>query len=881
MDGYLSKLRGLASSAANAVQSKIGRDYEADFSSRPQGHSGLWTLYKSSRRATGQAATIWVFEKQKFFERGINRQVLGPREQTQVLELLKNEAAQLTRLRHPSVLQVMEPLEDTRSSLMFVTEQVIASMEDLINSTGSSSSSSRWVVEGEEYELDELEIQKGLLQVSRGLQFLHRDARIMHANLRPSSVLVDAKGDWKLAGLGFSRPTVSGSRAFSFEHDYGMPDHTQQALAFMAPEMVNDGHSSGTCDAFSLGCLAFALHNRGASPLNCGNDIGAYNRSLASIQQQNSLSGLPEALAPVVSSLLSRDPGNRMTLDEFQKSAYFDNVLVASLRYLEAFAAQPKDQKIAFMQGLLRILPQYPVRVLRRKLLPALLDQANDHDLLRFTLPNIFHIVEHLTPAEFASLAVSGLQSIFTLTGLSAQTTVVLLENVTLMQKKMAEPMFNKCVMPLVYQSLVSADSQVQDQALKAVPEISKHLGYADLKDQLLPRVQQLYSRATILAHKVRALMCLHGMLSSLDKSTISEKILPMLKRTKTREPAVVIAMLAMYEEMGFKYLDRVMVAKEIIPELWGILVEARLSLEQFDRLAAFLHKISKKIQDEQRIKTEEYQRIDRQTLSGGDTADGSGGRSPIGGSTGSQLIDGSQGFEALVRGDSPAYDSGSSVMKNPLNSAAAQVANPVVAETKTSNSGWEWDAPAPSLSSLSSNFRTNGSVEADLAASDDLFGSFASVSISSPAVLSPKTNTSTRVATKLRTSSNNATFTNVSLSAHGSGGKLGAMKLGSGNTTTAFGIALPPPPSSTSLSSSSKKPLSTVAAPAVTSSFGGTANNNSRSNQTIAYSNLSFGQSMIQPTVVSSKPRKQTTATAQKHIGGKTADLDDFDPFA
>ncbi|KAJ2841032.1 hypothetical protein J3B02_006086, partial [Coemansia erecta] len=74
MDGYLSKLRGLASSAANAVQSKIGRDYEADFSSRPQGHSGLWTLYKSSRRATGQAATIWVFEKQKFFERGINRQ---------------------------------------------------------------------------------------------------------------------------------------------------------------------------------------------------------------------------------------------------------------------------------------------------------------------------------------------------------------------------------------------------------------------------------------------------------------------------------------------------------------------------------------------------------------------------------------------------------------------------------------------------------------------------------------------------------------------------------------------------------------------------------------------------------------------------------------
>ncbi|KAJ1819772.1 Protein kinase domain-containing protein ppk32 [Coemansia sp. RSA 2598] len=857
MDGYLSKLRGLASSAANAVQSKIGRDYEADFSARPQGHSGLWTLYKTHRRATRQPATIWVFDKQRFFDRGINLQTLGVGEQRRILELLKTEAAQLTKLRHPSVLQVMEPLEDTRGTMMFVTEQVVASLDDLIKGSGGG----RWVVDGEEYELDELEIQKGLLQVSRGLQFLHRDVRIMHGNLQASSVLVDAKGDWKLAGLGFSRPTVDGSRVVSFEHDYGMPEHTQQTLEFLAPEMVVDGWCSATCDVFSLGCLAYALHNRGASPLDCGNDLGAYKRAVAGLQQRRARLELPETLVAVVGSLLSREPGSRMTLEEFQGSAYFDNVLVAGLRYLEAFAAQPSDQKIAFMRGLPRILPQYPVRVLRRKLLPALLDQANDHELLRFTLPNIFSIVEHLAPAEFASLALAGLQPIYAQTGLSAAATVVLLENVGLVQKKMAEDVFNRSVMPLVYSSLGSADPQVQEQALKTVPEISRHLGYADLRDQLLPRVQQLYSRATVLAHKVRALMCLHGMLDSLDKTTVVEKVLPMLRRTKTREPAVVMALVAVYGELAERCLDRLVVAKEVIPELWAILVEARLSLDQFDRLAAVVQRLSKKVTDEQRVKAEEYQRIDRLAR-----ADAGGGRDSAdglavgGGATGDRLVDGALGFESLVRGNGgPSNGSASFVLKNPL-AGAAQTAGSAADSSK--GGGWEWDAPA---SSVSASARSNGSVEADLAATDDLFGSFANASlVSSPVLSPPQASGGGRAASRLRTTANAA--------GAASGGRLGAMKLGSG-ATTAFGIALlPPPPSSSTASSfgSAKKLPAASVSPA-----GG------RPKQPSMHSSgLSFGQAAILPTAAS-KPKAQAAVGAQKHAGGKAADLGDFDPFA
>jgi SCY1-like protein 2 len=48
-----------------------------------------------------------------------------------------------------------------------------------------------------EVEIDELEIQKGLLQVGKALEFLHESANLIHGNLTPDAVIVNAKvGGW-------------------------------------------------------------------------------------------------------------------------------------------------------------------------------------------------------------------------------------------------------------------------------------------------------------------------------------------------------------------------------------------------------------------------------------------------------------------------------------------------------------------------------------------------------------------------------------------------------------------------------------------------------------------------------------------------------------
>jgi SCY1-like protein 2 len=85
-----------------------------------------------------------------------------------------------------------------------------------------------------------------------------------------------------------------------------------------------------------------------------------------------------------------------MTAREFQQSTYFDNILVSTIRFLDALPAKTPNEKAQFMRGLTRVLPSFPKSILEKKVLPALLEEMKDRDLLSLILQNIFKIIELL-----------------------------------------------------------------------------------------------------------------------------------------------------------------------------------------------------------------------------------------------------------------------------------------------------------------------------------------------------------------------------------------------------------------------------------------------------------------------------------------------------
>lgn len=401
--------------------------------------AGPWKIFDCKKKSTGKAYSVFVFDR-KSLDAGGGSQGLGrssasalKRAGDDVVDRLRKEASSLARLRHPSILELVEPVEDTRGGgLQFVTEAVTASLASLLQDKddqeragGVGGRSSRYVTEDSdgvrrrrELEIDELEIQKGLLQVSKALEFLHDNAGLVHGNLTPDAVLINAKSDWKISGLAFCSPPEGSTKPTSFQPvslseilspDPRLPRFVQVNLDYTSPDFVLDNNLTASADMFSLGLLCVALYNSPhRSPLESHGSVSSYKRLFASSSTIPSSSNgflsarpLPRDLsAHVLPRLITRRPAQRMTATEFQNSEYFDNILVSTIRFLDAFPAKTPNEKAQFMRGLNKVLPSFPKSVMEKKILPALLDELKDRDLIALILQNVFKIIELLPSAK-------------------------------------------------------------------------------------------------------------------------------------------------------------------------------------------------------------------------------------------------------------------------------------------------------------------------------------------------------------------------------------------------------------------------------------------------------------------------------------------------
>jgi SCY1-like protein 2 len=104
-----------------------------------------------------------------------------------------------------------------------------------------------------------------------------------------------------------------------------------------------------------------------------------------------------------------------MTASEFQQSEYFDNTLISTIRFLDAFPAKTPNEKQQFLRGLLKVLPSFPKTVMEKKVLPALLEEMKDKELIPLILHNIFKIIELLPSGKraFNDRVRPGLKEIF------------------------------------------------------------------------------------------------------------------------------------------------------------------------------------------------------------------------------------------------------------------------------------------------------------------------------------------------------------------------------------------------------------------------------------------------------------------------------------
>ena len=407
ISAYASAKGAVANAASTATGAlRCTREYDLDAPVAASGGPGcLFSVVDATRRGKGgttsktaaaaaaaadpttpnSRVSVWLLDKRALTEDGRH----SKEEVEQMLQLIRDDASRMLRLRHPGVLRLEQPLEETRTHIALVTEPVFASAADILakganlagkqreraksleqapggaaGAAGGDSSSGRGPSASGETgarlasaKLSQLEVKHGAAALAGALRFVHESAGLVLRGLNPGCVVVTSRGDWKIGVGAFAHArggADGGNRADFYlgpsgaatpAVGYGSSDSEAYVTGplplvppagYVAPELVlgvtTGGYGAvaaeptGSADVFSLGAIVHEL--AGNPPLlgeACCASVGGGEVGEGEYRRGLRNARFVGGCASVVSRMCAEDPMKRIGSAEVERDAWFAN----------------------------------------------------------------------------------------------------------------------------------------------------------------------------------------------------------------------------------------------------------------------------------------------------------------------------------------------------------------------------------------------------------------------------------------------------------------------------------------------------------------------------------------------------------------------------
>eukprot|EP00064_Thunnus_orientalis_P006463 superscaffoldBa00000672_g6481 len=622
MESMLNKLKSTVTKVTADVTSAVmgnpvTREFEVGRHIASGGPGMCWRIYNGTKKSTKQEVAVFVFDKkmidkyQKF-------------DKDQIIDSLKRGVQQLTRLRHPRLLTVQHPLEESRDCLAFCTEPVFASLSNVLGQWDNLPSPVPTDIK--EYKLYDVETKYGLLQISEGLSFLHSGVKMVHGNLCPENIILNKSGAWKIMGFDFSisstNPSDADPKYTCKEWEPNLPPLCLPNPEYLAPEYILSVSCDSASDMYSLGVVMHAVFNEGKPvfQVNKHDIFKSFSRQLDQLTNISPalLNKLPEEVRDHVKMLLSVTPTVRPDADQMTKIPFFDDVGAVTLQYFDSLFQRDNLQKSQFYKGLPKVLPKLPKRVVMYRILPSLTSEFINPDMVPFVLPNVLLIAEECTKEEYVRLIMPDLTPVFKQQE-PVQILLIFLQKMDLLLTKTPAEEIKNSVLPMVYRALEAPSVQIQELCLNIIPTFANLIEYPSMKNSLIPRIKSACLQTSSLAVRVNSLVCLGKILEYLDKWFVIDEILPFLQQIPSREPAVLMGILGIYKctfthkKLG---IPKEHLASKSLPHLVSLSIDNNLNLNQFNSFMVVIRDMLSRMEAEHKTKLEQLHIMQEQQRS-------------------------------------------------------------------------------------------------------------------------------------------------------------------------------------------------------------------------------------------------------------------------
>ena len=206
------------------------------------------------------------------------------------VQRFRREAQSIARLAHANIVQVYDFGVDGDGNPYFVMELIDGTpLDELVRTRGK---------------LPPLEVARMGKQAAAGLAAAHR-AGIIHRDVKPSNLIVDARGHVKLVDFGIAR-MESGSQLTNAAALMGTP-------GYMAPEQAMGKKVDARADIYALGMTLFEMCAGG--PAFTADDpialvVMNMQQPLPDLRQH--APDVPEELASLIEMMAAKDPDARL-----------------------------------------------------------------------------------------------------------------------------------------------------------------------------------------------------------------------------------------------------------------------------------------------------------------------------------------------------------------------------------------------------------------------------------------------------------------------------------------------------------------------------------------------------------------------------------------
>ncbi|KAF8790362.1 SCY1-like protein 2 isoform X2 [Argiope bruennichi] len=569
----------------------------------------VWKIHEAVRKSDKREASVFYFEKK------VAEKLHKPKRKETITEILRFSVRQLDRLKHPKLLTLYHPIEESNEALAFATEPVLGTLANVLGCLEERLPQNLPSIV-REYAFLDLEIKYGLLQLTEALCFLHYSCKLIHRNLCPQSVIINKRGTWKLAGLEFAEKCNENDimkpvpcQAFTSK----LPKMGQPDLDYTAPEVQNHSKCSPLSDMFSLGLVICAVFNGGHSLIEANLSCANYQKQLEMLDSNlnDLLDRVPHHLQEPLQNLLEIDARRRPNAQNFSMIKYFMEPAVHALQYLDVIQMKDSSHKSHFYHSLQGTLFSIPKKLWFQHVLPSLKTELQSPEVLAAALQPLLFMIEESTVEEYQNEILPVFRTVFSMPK-SVQATVTLLENLDIIMKKTPKSDIKADVLPMLYSAFESTTPQIQLAALQAVTQIADILEEQAVRKMVLPRTKQVFDNNLGVKEEfdiqvqMIALHCVEKIIDKLEKTNILDEVLPMLGKAKLQDPAILMPAIRIYKHMlgDKKYgLTVNLIATKVMPALIPVVVSPGLKLDQFTCLVELLREMLDHVARNQRNK--------------------------------------------------------------------------------------------------------------------------------------------------------------------------------------------------------------------------------------------------------------------------------------